>query len=412
MLLGAATTLILLAAPAAPAGAQELEVSGSVAGEPRFFAGEPLQQGQLEHAQPSFVVEPEFLFGSADRRHRFKVSPLFRLDGADTERTHFDLREAYWRGIFGDWEILVGFNVVFWGVTESRHLVNMINQTDFLEDVDEEDKLGQPMVSVEWQRSWGRISGFLLLGFRERRFPGAEGRLRFPLPIDYAATLFPDGRRAIDLALRYSHFFGDFDLGVYFFHGTGREPAFVRASGLPEGTEADSRERDGDPRPARFVPLYRTINQVGMDLQYTRDAWLWKVETIVREGEGDTFGALVGGFEYTLYQVFGSAADLGLLGEYLWDGRDPTAPPTAFDNDAFAGVRLALNDVQDTQVLAGAIVDLEDGTIAARIEAARRLAHGFSMEVEARIFANVAQGNLLTPLRQDSFVNLRLAYSF
>ena len=90
--------------------------------------------------------------------------------------------------------------------------------------------------------------------------------------------------------------------------------------------------------------MYRTITQLGLDLQYTREAWLWKLEAIGRAGEGETFGAAVGGVEYTRYQVFGSAADVGFLSEYLYDGRDVTAPPTAFDNHGFVGTRLALND--------------------------------------------------------------------
>ena len=44
--------------------------------------------------------------------------------------------------------LLVGAAKVFWGTAESRHLVDIINQTDAVEDIDEEDKLGQPMVKV------------------------------------------------------------------------------------------------------------------------------------------------------------------------------------------------------------------------------------------------------------------------
>ena len=387
--------LLVLLAAAAPAAAQEVELGGSASGELRFFFDRPLFEDQFDTFQPSLVLEPELQIRTDDRRHQFKVTPFLRLDGQDSERTHFDLREAFWRGIFGDWEVLVGVNRVFWGVTESRHLVDFLNQTDFLEDIDEEDKLGQPMVSIEWQRSWGRLSGYVLPGFRERPFPGPDGRLRAPLPVDTDGALFPDGKREVDLALRYAHFIGDFDVGVYLFHGNSREPAFVP-----------------NPAATRLLPVYRTITQAGLDLQYTRDAWLLKVESIIREGEGKTFGALVGGFEYTLYQLSGSAADLGLLAEYLYDGRDETAPPAAFEHDLFAGTRLALNDVQDTQLLVGAVVDVEDGTVAARIEGERRLTNRLKLELESRLFVNVDPGNALAFLRNDSFVTLRVGFFF
>ncbi len=386
---------LVLLVMVAPVAAQEVTVSGYVAGELRAFFQAPAFPDQLNHFQPSLAIEPELRVRTEDRQHQFTLTPFARVDAADSDRTHADLREAFWRGIFGDWEVLVGSNVVFWGVTESRHLVNVINQTDFREDVDEEDKLGQPMVNIEWQRPWGRVSGLVLLGFRERPFPGLEGRLRFPLPIDANDALFPDGKRAVDVAVRYSHFVGDFDIGIHAFHGTGREPAFMVSDA---GTS--------------LIPMYRTITQLGLDLQYTRDAWLWKLESIGRAGEGDTFGALVGGVEYTRYQVFGAAADLGFLGEYLYDGRDGTAPPTAFDNHGFLGTRLALNDTQDTALLAGAVVDLEDGTMAARIETERRLTDRLTLEIESRLFGQVDPANLLQSFRNDSFLTARVSLHF
>ena len=107
-----------------------------------------------------------------------------------------------------------------------------------------------------------------------------------------------------------------------------------------------------------------------------------------------------------------SAADLGFLAEYLYDGRDPTAPPTAFENDGFVGTRLALNDTQDTAVLAGAVVDLEDGTVAALVEAERRMSDHLTLEVESRMFGNVGPDNLLRFFSHDSFLNIRVNVFF
>ena len=386
-------TVVLLAA--APAAAQEIDVGGSLTGELRGFFGGPLFPDQLSSLQPSLTIEPYFRIRSDSGTHQLTIEPFLRLDGKDPQRSRFDLREAYWHGVFGDTEVVVGADRVFWGVTESRHLVDIVNQTDAAEDIDGESKLGQPMFRVEWQRPWGRLSGMALVGFRERLYAGSEGRLRFPLPVDDENALFPDGERAVDLALRYSHFFGDFDLGLGAFHGTSREPSF-RVN--PDGTE--------------LIPVYSEITQLGLDLQYTRDAWLWKLEGLVREGHGQTFGAAVLGFEYTMYQVFGSAADVGLLAEYLYDGRDETAPPTAFAQGAFVGARVALNDVDDTTLLVGAIVDLEDGTIAGRVEAQRRITSFLSVEIESRFFTNVAERSLLQSVSQDSFTVVRFGLSF
>jgi hypothetical protein len=380
-----------------PALAGESELSGSVALELRGFVDDPAYPGQLADGQASLLLEPEWSWEGDQGRHQLVFAPFFRFDGEDDERTHFDLREGYWRFVWSDWEVLAGVNRVFWGVTESRHLVDVINQTDAVEDVDEEDRLGQPMVQLALQRGWGRLEGFALLGFRERTFPGTDGRLRTPLPVDQDAALYESGAgdERIDGALRYSHFFGDWDVGVHAFHGTGREPTF-----LPS---ADGR---------RLVPLYETIWQLGVDVQYTREAWLWKLEAIGREGQGDTFGASVAGFEYTFYQVRDSAADVGLLVEYLHDGRDSTAPPTAFDDDVFVGSRLAFNDTQDTQILAGAIVDLDHQSTAAFVEAERRIGSSYKIELETRWFVNLDPADTLAVFEEDSFVTLRLSRYF
>jgi len=387
--------LVGLLATASPAVGQEVDFGGSLAGELRWFPNAPLDPQQADPFQLSMVLEPSLTLQSDGGTHSVAVVPFVRLDAQDSERTHVDLREGYWRGVFGDWEVLAGVNRVFWGVTESRHLVDVVNQFDILEDVDEEDKLGQPMVSVEWQQSWGRLAGMGLFGFRERRFPGPEGRLRFPLPVDTDQTRFPDGERLVDVAFRYSHFIGDFDIGVGLFHWTGREPAFQL-----------------DDAGSALIPVYSRTTQASLDLQYTRNAWLWKLESLVRSGQGATFGAAVAGFEYTRYQVFGSAADLGLLAEYLYDGRDETAPPTPFENGLFLGARLALNDTQDTALLAGAVVDLDNGTVAGRVEGERRLTANLKVELEARIFTNVDPGSFLWFFRRDSFVTVRLGAFF
>jgi len=366
----AAAAALALAAGAAAAGSFEL--SGSLAGEVRGFVEKPKFPGQFSRFQPSLAITPELSYESDDRRHQASVVPYLRLDAQDDDRTHADLREAYWRYIGDDWEALVGVNTVFWGVTESRHLVNIINQIDQVEDIDEEDFLGQPMMNLATQQDWGRLDLFVLPGFRTRTFPGRKGRLRSALPVDEDAAEFDSdlGRAHVDVAARYAHFLGDWDLGAYYFYGTGREPRLV-----PNATGT------------RLEPRYDLVHQGGLDLQYTQDAWLWKLEAIIREGQGDVFAAMVGGFEYTLFQVFESAADLGLLAEYLYDGRDEDeAPPTSFDNDVFLGSRLALNDVQDTTVLSGAVVDVEDGSTALFVEAERRLGASWKLEVESRLF--------------------------
>ena len=103
---------------------------------------------------------------------------------------------------------------------------------------------------------------------------------------------------------------------------------------------------------------------------------------------------MIGGFEYTLGNVGSSGLDIGLLAEYSHDTRpsDFTQPPFSvaiFDNDLFIGSRLALNDVQSTTVLGGAILDVELGTVSWLVEASRRVGETFTADFEIRAAAKV-----------------------
>jgi len=393
--IGLLTTAWLVAATAV---ADAVEWSGYVSLEPRVFVDRPLFITQPEAGlSPSIVLAPEFRLEWNNGDDRFTVAPYVRWDADDDERSHADLREALWQGIRGPWTWQVGLGRVFWGVTESRHLVDIVNQTDWVEDIDEEDKLGQPMIAFErWTSKAGSFSLFALPGFRERPFPAADARLRGVLPVKTERAEYESaaGNRRLDWAGRWANAMGGWDVGISGFYGTAREPR------LPPGLAAD-----GQPV---LIPHYDVIGQVGVDVQYTRDAWLWKLEAISRHGQGKPFAAVVAGFEYTRFGLAGGNADLGLLLEYLYDRRDNTAPPTIYDDDWFLGFRLGLNDTQGTAILGGAIVD-DDGTFVL-VEAQRRLGQTWTIELEARWFLDINPADpILAGFHNDSFFTLRLA---
>ncbi len=392
-------TTVALTLTSVWAGAQagEWEVTGYLGLDSRAFWQDERFAEQDDGFNTSLHVQPELYWRSEDGRQRVSVVGFGRLDSQDDEREHADLREAYW-GYEGDgWDFNAGVGKVFWGVAESRHLVDIINQTDLVEDIDQEDKLGQPLVNVNLQRDYGRFELYLMPWFRERTFPGADGRFRSALPVDTDDPIYEssDKDRHNDVALRYSHYFGDVDVGAYLFDGTSREPGFTVAE-------------EGD----RLIPVYEQMAQFGVDLQYTRDAWLWKLEAIRREAESDTFNAAVGGLEYTFYGVGGRAADVGVLFEYLYDGRDAGAPPTAFDDDIFVGARLALNDSSDTSLLAGAAIDTDTHEMFINLEAERRFGDNLTVDLRLRAFSNAEPGEALYAFEQDDYVQLRVSWYY
>ena len=381
--------------------ADGVDISGSVAAENRVFFERGALPGQLQTYQGSLEFELDARWTSPNRRWDFVFVPFGRLDGRDGERTHFDAREAYVRWNGDSVTVRAGYAKVFWGVAESLHLVDIINQSDSIEDIDNEDKLGQLMLEVEVQQDWGQITGYVLPSFRKRTSAGNNGRLRLPLPVDDSLTRFDQGRDEggdIDFALRYSHYFGNWDVGLSFFSGASRDPRFVV-----------------DPALGVLAPFYDDITQVGVDLQYTNEAWLWKFEGIVRDTPFETFVAGVGGLEYSFYGVTEAGADLGIILELQYDSRssDPLLGPLSpADNDLVTGFRYSLNDVEDTALLAGITTDLDDGSLSGFLEASRRIGDNWTAELEGRFFLSVDPENLIAGFSRDSHVIFRLTRYF
>lgn len=356
---------------------------------------------EQENSYVSASIEPEFFHDWNDGYDLFTFVGFYRKDQYDDQRTHGDVRELSWLHAGDSWDVTAGVSKVFWGVTESIHLVDIINQSDTVENLDGEDKLGQPMVKLSFTRDWGIVTAFVLPGFRERTFPGAEGRPRFAVPIDTDNAVYESSREQehIDLALRYTHSIGEWDIGLAHFSGTSREPRFV-----PSGSGS-------------LLPLYELINQTSIDLQAITGSWLWKFEAINRSGQGKTFQSAAGGFEYTFVGVFDTNYDLGMISEYLYDGRDDTVTTSPFSsspfqNDLVIGARLTLNDQQSTELLVSVIEDLDGNGSSYNIESSRRVGDSWKLSLEARGVSNIAQGSTMASFEKDNRIRTELAYFF
>lgn len=395
----------ILLALALPGIVVAQEFSGFIEAETRTFPKSGLAEGQ-HGSNVSIAFEPE-LYKEWDRGYQsFTFTPFLRLDQGDGERTHFDIRELYWHKVTRNWELKAGITRVFWGVTESQHLVDVINQTDLVERPDGEAKLGQPMVNFTWVPRWGTFDFFVLPFFRERTFPGAQGRLRPVVPVDTDQTTYESGAKQqhVDVAARWSHSLSIFDVGLSHFYGTSREPLL-----LP-GVDAE-----GQPV---LTPHYNLVHQTGLDAQATFGGWLWKLEAITRSGQGKRFLALTTGFEYTFSNVRDSGIDVGVLAEYLYDGREKVdfggilLSPALFEDDIFVGSRLAFNDVQSTGILGGVIVDRDTRSNALFLEGNRRLGDRWTLDLQLRMFTNTTPKDVLHWYRRDNYLQLGLAYHF
>jgi hypothetical protein len=156
-------TAVLLVATfaASTSSAEDWEVTGFISLDTQAFWLDGQYPSQENGLNPTLLLQPEFYWRSDDSQQRISIVGFGRADSADDERSHVDLREAYW-GIEGSgWDLTAGVSKIFWGVTESRHLVDVINQTDLVESVDEESKLGQSRSNTRRIRRLDCRSSFL-----------------------------------------------------------------------------------------------------------------------------------------------------------------------------------------------------------------------------------------------------------
>ncbi|WP_108807718.1 hypothetical protein [Aquimarina spinulae] len=369
----------------------ELELEG----EYRYFYDNALFEDQEDHF-PSLAIRPEYKAEWNAGYESINFKGFFRLD-VDDERTHWDIRELYYQKAKKNWEFNLGLKKVYWGVAESNHLVDIINQTDAVETFDGEEKLGQPMAQFTWiTEKFGTFDFFYLPYHRKRTFSGKKGRLRFPVVIDKDDLNYESSAKEWrqDVAIRWKHYFDIFDIGISHFYGTGREPLFVFDT------------------TGNINAFYPVIHQTGLDLQITHDAFLWKLESIYRHADAQNFFAMVAGLEYTFSNIDGNGLDIGVLGEYLYDERDELAL-NALQNDVFFGSRIAFNDTQDTSILIGGITDLESSTTIFSLEASRRFGSSWTAAIEARIFNEIDDSELiLSNFREDSFFRISISKYF
>ncbi|WP_371195050.1 hypothetical protein [Glaciecola sp. SC05] len=374
------------------------EFSGNISLQQRVFLEDAAYAHQT-NSQASIAFEPRFESSLGDNGF-FAIEGFARADQRDDERTHFDIREAIYAHYFDSWEIRAGIGKVFWGQTESLHLVDIINQTDFIESIDGEDKLGQPMLDVRYLLDTGTITLYVMPYFRERTFPGQDGRLRGVLPIDVDNAVYESDNEDtnVDFALRWQQTLGNLELGVAYFDGTSRLPEVV--------VNIDEQGQ------VSLLPKYNLLQQGSIDALYVHGSWLLKLEAIHGSTLVEDFTAYVAGFEHTLVNFAQSGYDLGVLMEYQFDERD-TDPLVFGQNDLMVGARLQLNDFSGSEFLFGFVQDLdESSSYSAFIEASTRLNQQWRLEVNAYFFSSDDPMDSNFAIRRDDHVSLQLEYFF
>ena len=373
-------------------------------------------------AQPAFAVEingtlssrldfyPDHADGTAsegrsaevkiDAFHDFGESRIVgefiaRGDEKDSGRRITEARQAYLRTPLAGFDVFVGNRQEFWGKTESKNVVDVINQSDAAANEGKSGKLGAPSISAERYLDIGDLQLWYISSFREKTFNDSDAHPSSGLPVNSAQYARKDGKDADDFAARFSSFAGDWDLAGSVFYGTARDPILSVAS-------------DG----SALNPYYALQKSIGLEAQYTGDVTLLKWESLHGTqssliGAHD-FAAAVAGIEYTYYGPFETIWDFGLIGEIQHDDR----PQAAANQFVVAGVRLVFNDIADSNILFLASVDRKADQSFVSLEASRRINDVTSVKLTSQFYNARTATSAFGQLSDDDAVTLTLNMFF
>lgn len=344
----------------ASSNAAKLTSKGELRLETRVFS---------DDGDPDTVDAALGLMGRVEAKYRSKPfaakARLFgRLDRQDVDRTLLVVEELWLETKKWDIELRVGADIVNWTATEAFHPADIVNARNLDSDVENYEKLGEPMVALSRRVGHGELRLLFMPYYSTPILTSPRSRLSFlPAGFTFGPVLrveqsgaFTEDEFGAQGAVRFTQTIGDADIGLHIVHHMDRsqpEVVFDPELGLPR-------------------PVFRKVTQLGGTYQQVFDALVAKVELgyrVFADPDPSRFGPLperdhllaAVGFEYGVLHDSGVESTFILEGQSAFFADDEVRPFLGvFQRDAALGYRVALNDAHSSEALVTTIVDLED----------------------------------------------------
>ncbi len=193
-----------------------------------------------------------------------------RLDAEDGERSIVVVEELWGQAKFWGFELRVGADLLNWTATEAFHPADIINARNLDSDVENYEKLGEPMVALSHDLFDGEITAYFMPYFSTAIAPSTQSRLSFAPPgvvVGEPLRLlsngnFSDRNFGVQAALHATQKLGDGDLSLHVVHHMDRsQPEFVF-----------------DRRTVQVRPLFRKVTQFGGTYAHILDRIIVKLE--------------------------------------------------------------------------------------------------------------------------------------
>ncbi|MEM7674857.1 MAG: hypothetical protein AAF449_02515 [Myxococcota bacterium] len=339
----------------------------------------------LDDDNSQTVDEGLGMLGRVELSHRHKpfrekARIYGRLDSRDSNRTILIVEELWAEVKLGDFRLRVGADLQNWSATEAFHPADIINARNLDSDVEDYEKLGEPMVRLSYQLGTGTISAFFFPYYTRTVFPAPSSRLSFiPPDVPTGAFLFMDANGNLTErnfgpqgAIRFTQSFRGIDIGLHVVHHLDRlqpEVLFDPQVGLPR-------------------PLFRTVTQIGGTYQHVLGPVIAKLEagyrifaapddnmTPLGEVQDRDHLQIAGGFEYGFFigdaeLTFILEGQSYFLGDEIveaFGGEEKDINYGAlrrslgvFQQDGLFGFRLSFNGILARELRGNAVLDLQD----------------------------------------------------
>ena len=344
------------------------------------------------------------LFVEPNQNTNFLLVPNYRYDHFDKERSLFDISQGYILYFNKRSELKIGKEKIFWGVTELKNLVDIVNSPDNASG-EEKSKLGQTLISYSYiDNNFGFIDLIYMPEFHKPSQVGKKGRLRLNLPTEDYNTVYEGGagEKTPSWAAKWQNSFGNTDISFQLFRGTSRD-----TSTIPKIENGQ----------VKYFAGYERVSQFGSFIQKVSGPFIYKFEGIKRNGQKNSlykrqnYYSYITGLEYIKTRLYQKMWDLNLFLEYSNDDRGSSSTDI-FQNDLFLGSRISLNDVDGTEITQTLSLDMDGNGNIGSIEISSRLRETLRITADYRFYWSLKKADTLYSFRKDNYIGIRLTNYF
>lgn len=317
---------------------------------------------------------------------------FYNWDLEDEERRYYDLREARLNYSSGRWQFEAGNAVVFWGVSETINIVNVINQADLKESVDGKEKMGQGMLVSRYSGNINSFSIYYLPSFEPLDYPERPSPT---IKILQDQPRFEKNADEGEWAARWVGAFDFGDVGLSYFNGIRRDPLLVRSG-----------------ESAALIPLYVKSEHMALDsVLFWSDA-IVKTELLLGKEQEEDFFAYNLGFEYPTFPSFSWWQDAAWIAEFVFDSRDEKSGSMG-QKDIFLGGRFNMGDLSQYELRIISGLDLDHYSKYLDFSFRHRLTDYIQWSAKIIQFMDVGDEDYRIKLVEDEdFIELELRVSF